>query len=332
MKQYDIVALGECLMDFICSAKDEKLEMEGNAGGAPANVLALASKLGWRTALISKVGADSFGEYLYERVATAGVDVSLMRRDELHPTTMAIVKLDETGNRCFSFYRDRTADVMLTKEELPKSVLQDTRIFHFGSLSLTVEPVREATFEAIRIAREAGALISYDPNLRRPLWRNLEEARAMLIEGLASANLVKMSEEELRFITGEDNWEAGIRKLNEMYTFKLLAITLGEYGSILCINNQIYRSAAFAVPCVDTTGAGDAYWGAVLNCVLENEALPENWKPEQIITTMDYANATGSLSTTKKGAIPAMPDRLEIMDCMLTTARLGMDMPEAKGR
>ncbi|HNW86116.1 MAG TPA: carbohydrate kinase [Candidatus Limiplasma sp.] len=322
MKPYDVVAIGECLIDFVCTRGEGKLAMEGNAGGAPANVLAMAAKLGHRTAMISKVGADAFGAFLCEQLASAGIDSDYLLRDADHPTTLAIVQLDKAGNRSFSFYRDRTADVMLRADELPVQLLQSAGILHFGSLSLTAEPVRSATFEAIRIAKDAGAVISYDPNLRPPLWPNLEEARAMLCAGLARADLVKMSEEELQFISGETDLQAGIRKLNREYSLQLLAVTLGERGCLYSVNGQTYASPAFDTHCVDTTGAGDASWGAALSWMMERRCVPKTMTESDVYTLMDFANAAGSLATTRMGAIPAMPDRDTMEACIRTTPRL----------
>ena len=322
MKQYDVVALGECLIDFLCTRSENSLIMEGNAGGAPANVLAMLAKLGHRTALISKVGQDSFGSFLCDQVSRAGVHAGAILRDQIRPTTLAIVQLDETGNRSFSFYRDRTADVMLRQDELPLDLLRNTQIFQFGSLSLTAEPARTATFEAIRIARESGATISYDPNLRPLLWDDQAVARAMLTEGLSKADLVKMSEEELTFITGETDLSAAALGLCRMYPIKLMAVTLGPRGCLYCVGGHLYSSPAFAVDTIDTTGAGDASWGAALSWLLASRCAPGNLPAGAIADLMTFANAAGSLATTRKGAISALPERQAIEHCIRTTACL----------
>ena len=322
MKEYDVVAIGECLVDVVCTQQGNKLQMEGNAGGAPANVLAILAKLGHRTALISKVGADAFGAFLREQVAQAGVDADSVLQDADHPTTLAIVQLDSTGNRSFNFYRDRTADVMLASDELPVSKLQNTKILHFGSLSLTTEPARSATLRAIELARQAGALISYDPNLRPALWANLKEAKDMILLGMQQADLIKVSEEEVEFLTGQADAVQGAKRLYEEYHPALLAVTMGPSGCIYVTGSGLQQQPTFDTPCVDTTGAGDASWGAALSWLLQQPAAAGELSQKAVGSLMDFANAAGSLATTKQGAIPAMPSRQEIEQCIRTMPRL----------
>ena len=322
MKQYDAVALGECLIDFVSTPEENSLRLTGNAGGAPANMLAMMAKLQRRTALISKVGEDAFGAFLCEQVAKTGVEAGYMLRDPHSPTTLAIVQLDAAGNRSFSFYRDRTADLMLREDELPLRLLENTRVFHFGSLSLTAEPARNATLQAVRHARGAGALISFDPNLREPLWPDLDQARAMIRTGLALADYVKMSGEELTFLTGESDLRKGAERLCREYPFRLLAVTLGPGGCIYVTDGGLQQQPTFDTPCVDTTGAGDASWGAALSWLLQQPAAPGELSAEAVRSLMDFANAAGSLATTKQGAIPAMPGRQQIEQCIRTIPRL----------
>lgn len=320
---YDIVALGECLVDLVCTEKDGKIFMEGNPGGAPANVLAMAQKLGQKTALISKVGQDSFGAFLRTHMAEAGMDARYILEDAQHPTTLAIVRLDETGNRDFSFYRDRTADVMLNPEELPAEALTNTKILQYGSLSLVAEPARAATFAAIDAAKAAGAKTAYDPNWRPPLWPSQEAGREMMQKGMEKADLVKVSEEELTLLTGESDPAAGAAALLARYPMQLLAVTMGPEGSMIWNRRGSAAAKAYTVDCLDTTGAGDAFWGAALTWLLEHELDAEDLSTDELMELADFANAAGSLATTKKGAIPAMPDREAILGCMKREGRIG---------
>ena len=322
MSQYDIVGLGECLIDVICKTDASGLVMEGNAGGAPANMLAMASRLGLKTALISQVGADGFGSFLQEQIAKAGIDTSGMLVSHNYPTTLAMVQLDETGNRSFGFYRTKTADVMLECEDLPCDLLQNTRMLHFGSLSLTTEPVRSATFAALELARNAGALISYDPNLRLVLWESLSQAKQMILQGMTYADYVKVSEEELEFLTDCKDVQSGALQLYEAYHMPLLAVTCGSKGCVYCIDGVCYTGATFDTACIDTTGAGDASWGAAMCWLLEHDFRLHELSAESIVSWMDFANAAGSLATTKKGAIPAMPTRAEILQCIQNVSKL----------
>lgn len=319
---YDILALGECLVDFVCTEAAGKLHLEGNPGGAPANVLAIAAKLGLSTALISKVGADHFGAFLRGHLLAAGIGAGYLLEDPLHPTTLAIVRLDEAGNRDFTFYRDRTADVMLSREELPLSAIRAARVLHFGSLSLTCEPSRAATLAAVQAARDAGVTVSYDPNLRPPLWPDLDQARAQLLAGMALADLAKVSDEELTFLTGEQTLDAGAQKLFAHTPLRLLAVTRGPLGCVLYTRDASLSAPTFDTACVDTTGAGDAFWGAALTWLLEHGMAPDALTRAEMAALLDFANAAGSLATTQYGAIPAMPDRAAIARCIATVPRL----------
>ncbi|MFA9380097.1 MAG: carbohydrate kinase [Acetanaerobacterium sp.] len=318
----DIIGIGECLIDFVTDERDGVLHLTGNPGGAPANVLAMATRLGLSTAMIAKVGDDRFGQFLRRHITAAGVDDAHLIATGEYPTTLAMVSLDEQGNRSFSFYRGQTADVMLRADELPLDTIEHSRVLHFGSVSLTHQPSRDATFAAVRHAREHGAIISYDPNLRRPLWAALSEAKCEIEKGLALSDVVKLSEEELFFLTGTDSLEAGIEALYARYPLQLLAVTLGPDGCILRTQNGVYRSRTFDVPCVDTTGAGDAFWGACLAWLLLQDKPASELSEPEITALMDFANAAGSLATTKKGAIPAMPTGEEIRDCIRDIPRV----------
>lgn len=313
---YDIVSLGECLVDILCEEKNGALVMQGNAGGAPANLLAMASRLGCRTSLLTKVGQDRFGQFLFDALRNAGIGVQSLKADGEHPTTLAIVQLDAHGERSFSFYRNCTADVMLSNAELDPSTLQNTRIFHFGSLSLTDEPVRSATWAAIKTAKAAGARISFDPNWRPPLWRSREKAVSLMQQALTYADYVKVSEEELSLITGENDVSAGIRVIFAAGPAVLLAVTKGEHGALLANRHCCVEVPAYRMQALDTTGAGDAFYGALLAAILESGQAPEAFSEDALAALLRFASAAGALSTTKQGGISAQPSREEILTLM----------------
>lgn len=315
-RTYDIMAVGECLVDIICRVENGKLLMEGNPGGAPANVLAIAGKMGLCTGMISKVGQDTFGTFLKAKLKEAGIGMEHVPLDQEHPTTLAMVQLDDHGDRSFTFYRNETAEVMMTLEELPVEEIKHTGIFHFGSVSLTAEPSRSATLAAAKTAKEAGVTVSYDPNLRPPLWNSMDVARQWILEGMSLADYVKMSEEELEFLTGTEDVETGIRSLFEQYPMTLLVVTMGANGCIAMTKCGLYRADALKVICVDTTGAGDAFWGALLGRLLKKGRKPEEYNDEQIRELLRFACVAGSLATMKKGAIPAMPEEQMILERM----------------
>ena len=318
---YDIVAIGECLVDILCREEDGVLRMEGNPGGAPANVLAMAARLGMATAMATKVGDDDMGSFLKKHVAAAGIGLSSFRMDREHPTTLAMVKLDESGNRSFSFYRDRTADVMLSEEDLSTYDLSHTKILHFGSLSLTDEPSRSATMKAIKTARASGAVISYDPNLRPALWKDLETARREILAAMEYADLVKVSDEELLFLTGEADMSKGMEKLFSGYPMSYLVVTKGDKGAELIYEKGHHGALAYDTGCVDTTGAGDASWGAFLSGFIMKDGPDrlhrgEMLDCEEAEELLRFSCAAGSLATSRYGGIPAMPYMEEITKCM----------------
>lgn len=317
---FDIVSVGEALIDFVSrwTSDGSKLSLEGNPGGAPANVLAAASRLGKTTALITKVGSDGFGAFLKEQISLAGVNTDYVISDPAHPTTLAMVTLDETGNRSFGFYRTGTADVMLAPEDIDYNVIAGCRIFHFGSVTMTAEPARSATFAAARYAKEHGVFVSYDPNLRKPLWSSMEEAKAAIEEGLTLADAVKLSDDELEFLSEGDNFDEMALALCRRFNLKFLIVTMGPKGCFCVSNDKIVHSKTYDTHCIDTTGAGDAFWGATLTQLLETEKKPWELAEEELRTLLSFSNAAGSLAATKFGAIPAMPTREEIRDCIST--------------
>lgn len=312
-KQFDLVALGENLVDFIAQPTGVMdIHMEGHPGGAPFNVLAGAARLGLKTSFITKLGRDCFGEFLLAAIRALDIGTEgVVRTDKL--TTLAIVALDQSGDRSFHFYRENTADVTLEPEEVDLTILDKSRAFHFGSLSMTREPIRTVTLNAAAYAREAGLLVSYDPNLRPPLWEDMEEAKRVLALGLDYADVVKLSGEELTFLTGIEDMEKAAEEISRRYGIPLLLATLGPEGCI-CRHNGVTRVfPAYPVATIDTTGAGDACLAAVLTWILENPGKSiSEFSGEDIEAIMQMLSAAGSLATTRRGSIPSLPTRGEI--------------------
>lgn len=310
---YDIVALGEVLIDFTnngYSASGMRL-FEQNPGGAPANMLTAATKLGLSTAFIGKVGTDMHGQFLKEVLEEQGIDTKGMILDPNFFTTLAFVELKENGERVFSFARKPGADTMLTKEDLNQDLLKNTKVFHFGSLSLTNEPSKTATYEAIRIAKEAGAIISYDPNYRAPLWENEKVAIEMMREPIPYVDMMKISDEETELLTGQVDPEAAAEILISQGV-KVVVVTLGEQGALVRIKDGSRIVAGFKSQVVDTTGAGDSFWGSFVQQVLETKKAVDTLTLDELSNCVTYANAVASICVSKRGAIPAMPTKEEV--------------------
>ena len=317
-KEFDVVALGELLVDFTQSGLSEQgnLLFEANPGGAPANVLAMLRKLGKRCAFLGKVGADSFGSMLADTVAQAGVELRGLRRDPEVPTTLAVVHTLPGGDRDFSFYRKPGADILLRPEELDRELLRSCRIFHFGSLSLTDEPCRSATAEALELAAESGALLSFDPNLRPPLWPDLEQAKRWINWGLERCDILKIADNELLFMTGEEDFDRGAAVLRELYpNIRLLNVTAGAGGSYsYCGEHRVFVPACSLGGVIETTGAGDTFCACVLNFVLERGL--DGLTAEDMREMLRFANAAAYLVTTKKGAIRSMPEKARVEELL----------------
>ena len=317
MKNYDVTALGELLIDFTesgISSQGNPL-LEANPGGAPCNVLAMLSKLGKKTAFIGKVGNDMFGRQLSETVKSALICTDGFVMDKNVSTTLAFVHTLAGGEREFSFIRNPGADMMLTKQEVCTDLIENSRIFHFGTLSSTHEGVREATRFAIDTAIESGALISFDPNLREPLWKSLDNAKTEVEYGLSKCNILKISDNEIEFLLGHSDYDRAARELLEKYPqIQLICITLGGNGSCAYTRNAVAKAPVYDVKSVEKTGAGDTFFGCVLNYVLEHEV--DKLTKEQLLELLRFANAGASLITTRKGALKVMPNRQEIQDLM----------------
>ena len=317
-KTFDVTALGELLIDFTQNGLSEQGNplFEANPGGAPCNVLAMLRKLGKRCAFIGKVGQDGFGRQLAAVAADAGIDLRGLRYDPAVHTTLAIVQTLPGGDRDFSFYRKPGADANLTVEDLDRGLLESCRIFHFGTLSLTGEPCRSATREAVALARKAGALISFDPNLRPPLWDSLEEARAQIGWGLAQCDILKIADNELTFMTGEEDFDKGAALLQRQYpNIRLLNVTAGAQGSHAYYSGQhVFAPGCTLGGVIETTGAGDTFCASVLNFVLEHGI--EGLTRPDLDQMLRFANAAAYLVTTKKGAIRSMPAREQVEDVL----------------
>ncbi len=307
---YDVIALGELLVDFTGSGESVQGNplFEANPGGAPCNVLAMLARLGRTTAFVGKVGNDLFGRLLDGALQEARIGDAGLVLDASAHTTLAFVRNALDGEREFSFYRDPGADELLRAEELPRPVLENTRIFHFGSLSLTREPVRAATRTAVDIARAAGAIVSFDPNLRPALWADPAKAREQMLWGCGVCDILKVAEEELAFLTGcEDVFEGAGALRRDFPKIKLLLITQGKDGSTaLWQDLTVSRPTYLQIKAVDTTGAGDTFCGACLHHVLQYGL--DGFDGERLAEMLSFANAAASLITAKKGALRSMPE------------------------
>lgn len=320
---FDAVALGELLIDFTPAGQSEQNAalFARNAGGAPANVLAMMSILGKKTAFIGKVGRDSFGRFLKNTLAEKGICASNVIETTQAPTTVAFVTLDETGERGFSFYRRHSADTMLTRREISRQLLESCRLFHYGSVSMTDEPSREATLYAAQTARRLGKIVSYDPNFRPALWSDRREALAVMRAGLAYADIIKVSDEELELLTGTGNVREGAKPLLENGA-AIVVVTAGAKGSwYATVAGCSGHVDAFPVAAMDTTGAGDAFFGALLNCLLDRAENLAGITDEEMRACVRFANAAGALSTTKPGAIPSLPSGEQIQELLKSEAK-----------
>lgn len=308
----DITAIGEILIDLTQSGLTEQgiPRFDANPGGAPANLAVAASRLGAKTAFVGRVGNDSYGDFLRATLEKNGVDVSGLSVDPLQHTTLAIVALDERGERSFSFYRDPSADVNLRFEDIPAALLRESKVVHFGSVSLTAEPSRSATLEAVRAARAAGRLISYDPNYRASLWPDEKTAVERMLESLPLVDILKVSDEELPLLTGTADLEAGSAILSAR-GIRLVLVTLGAEGVFYRWGEKTGRLPGLKVTVGDTNGAGDTFFGAALSRLVKLESLAE-LDEERLRGILSFANKAAAITTSRHGAIPAMPTLEEV--------------------
>lgn len=313
MSKYDVTALGELLIDFTengTSAQGNPV-LEANPGGAPCNVLSMLNRLGHKTNFIGKIGKDMFGDQLEAALKEVGIGTEgLMRDDEVH-TTLAFVHTAPDGDREFSFYRNPGADMMLSEDDVDAEQIKNSTIFHFGSLSMTDEVCRKATRKAIAIAEEADILMSYDPNLREPLWKSMDLAKEQISYGLEHCNILKISDNEIQWLTGREDYDEGIAMIQEKYNIPLILLSLGKTGSRAYTKNCRVEVPAFIQEnTIETTGAGDTFGACILHYVLEH-----GWKEyseEELKEMLTFANAAASIVTTRKGALRVMPTKEEV--------------------
>lgn len=312
-EQYDVIALGELLIDLTengLSRLGNQL-FEANPGGAPGNVLSMLNKLGYKTAFIGKVGRDVFGLKLKETLEQQGIDTRNLILDSEVPTTLAVVHTLEDGDREFFFYRNPGADMMLKQEEVKADILQKTRIFHFGTISMTHEQVRKATKYAIDMAARYGAMISFDPNLRPLLWKSMDEAWEQVDYGLSKCQILKISDNEIQWFTGEEDYDRGVEKIRSRHDIPLILVSMGKCGSKAYYEDMVVEAAPYLLPdTIETTGAGDTFCACVLHYVLLH-GLGALTKAD-IVEMLNFANGAAALVTTRKGALKVMPERAEI--------------------
>lgn len=311
-KKFDVIAMGELLIDFTMSGESEQGNgmFEACPGGAPCNVLALLNKMGKKTAFLGKVGKDQFGVLLRGTLDEVGIDTSHLLVDEQVNTTLAFVHTFPDGDREFSFYRNPGADMMLTAEEVDPEFLAQSRLFHFGTLSMTHDGVREATKKALKAAKEKGLMISFDPNLRPPLWSSLDLAKEQMEYGFQFCDILKISDNEIQFVSGKEDYDEGIRYLQEKYHIPLILLTMGKDGSRAYYKGMRVERKGFQCKTIETTGAGDTFCGSALNYLLDHDF--DSLTEEQLAQMLTFANDAAAIVTTRKGAIRAMPDREEV--------------------
>ena len=317
-KKYDVVALGELLIDFTengVSGQGNPI-MEANPGGAPCNVLAMLAGLGYNTAFVGKVGDDMFGRQLKDAICEVGISPEGLIMDPVIHTTLAFVHTFEDGDRDFSFYRNPGADMMLSVDDIDAEMISNCRIFHFGSLSMTSEGCFEATKKAIEIAKSSGAIISYDPNLREPLWDNLEHAKEKIAYGMSMCDVMKISDNEIQWFTGVLDYAEGVSAIRKKYpNIKLILVSLGKEGSMAFMGDEIVTANPFIQKnTIETTGAGDTFCASVLHYILQNGF--EDYSANQLTEMITYANAAASIVTTRRGALRVMPKDEEVKEIL----------------
>ena len=314
----DVVALGELLIDFAClnTDADGYPTMAAHPGGAPANFLAALTKFGAKTALMGKVGTDAFGKLLTGTLEKVGIETrGLIATDDVF-TTLAFVTFDEHGDREFSFSRKPGADTCISFEELDLSLIDEAKVFHFGTLSLTDEPAKTATYKAVEYAKSKGKLITYDPNLRKPLWKDLETAKEQLIWGLGQADVVKISDEEVEFLFGL-GVEEGAQYILDNFGVKLVFVTCGADGCFF--KNAVAEGKVPSlknINVIDTCGAGDIFGGSAVWKVLQTGKAPETLNEEELRDVVTFACTSAGISTTRSGGISSVPEYAEVVERM----------------
>ena len=315
---YDVAALGELLIDFTCLSTDADgyPTMAAHPGGAPANYLAALTKFGAKTAMIGKVGNDAFGRLLIKTLKGTGIDTRGMLVSDDVFTTLAFVTLDDSGDREFSFARKPGADMQLRFDEIDLSVIDASKVLHFGTLSMTNEPARDATYKAVEYAAGHGKLISFDPNLRKPLWNDLDEAKRQMLWGLRHADIVKISDEETEFLFGIAPEEAA-KHIIDSFGVRLVYVTCGAEGCFYRTKTASgFVKALSGIAVKDTTGAGDIFGGSAMYGLLRAGGVPEKLTAEELENIVSFACASAGLSTTKAGGISSVPELGEVEAAM----------------
>lgn len=316
MSKYDVIALGELLIDFTengVSAQGNPV-LEANPGGAPCNVLAMLKKLGHEVGFVGKVGRDMFGNQLETALQEVGISTDGLLRDDHVHTTLAFVHTAPDGDRDFSFYRNPGADMMLSEDDVRacQNMISGAKIFHFGTLSMTDEGCRNATKKAIEMAKESGAILSFDPNLREPLWDSLDAAREQVLYGLSKCDILKISDNEIVWLTGEEDYAQGVSWIKERYDISLILVSLGREGSLAFSESNTASVKPFLQEnTIETTGAGDTFLAGILHYVLNNGM--QDYSEAQMTEMLTFANAGASIITTRKGALRVMPEKEEVV-------------------
>lgn len=310
----NVVALGELLIDFTDNGISPQGNpvMEANPGGAPCNVLAMLTKLGYQTAFIGKVGDDMFGKQLADALCEVGIGTDGLVYDKKIHTTLAFVHTFPDGDRDFSFYRNPGADMMLSEDEIDEELIRNAEIFHFGSLSMTAEPVKNATIKALKTSKEAGVTISFDPNLREPLWDSLDDAKREISFGMSRCDILKISDNEITWFTGKVDFDEGVAALWEMYPdIKMILVSMGRDGSRCYQKGRSVTVKPFLQEkTIETTGAGDTFCAGVLHYVLKQGL--RDYSEDEMKDMLTFANAAASIITTRKGALRVMPSKEEV--------------------
>ena len=324
-KKIDVVALGELLIDMTNNGVSDSGNdlFEANPGGAPCNVLAMLKRFGHSVSFIGKVGDDIFGRKLKDTLDEVGISTENLLMDKDVRTTLAFVKTFADGDRDFSFYRNPGADMMLRKDEVNPSLIEQAKVFHFGTLSMTHEMPREATVYALEIAKKSGAIITFDPNLREPLWNSLDEAKEQVVKGLEYCDYLKISDNEIQWLTGEEDFTAGVEKIRAQFDIPLITVSMGKEGSRAYYLNKktgvehVVEVAPFlSEDTIETTGAGDTFCACVIHHLLEYGL--DEWDEEKLYSMLTVANAAASLITRVKGALRVMP-QLEDVEALVKT-------------
>ena len=322
--KYEFASIGEILIDFTPAGKSKTgaALFQRNLGGAPGNVACAIAKLGRRSAFIGMAGDDQFGFFCKAAMQAQNVDVKGIRLSSTKNTTLAFVHLSDSGDRSFSFYRKNAADVSLDIGDLDMDIVRNSGIFHFGGVSLSDEPSRSATLHAVREARKSGALISFDPNLRASLWDDAAEMKSVTLDAFQYAGVVKLSDDEVSFLFGTNDNAAAIELIQKRYGTKLAIVTRGPRGATTISGGRLYEHPAYDVDTIDTTGSGDCFFAGALHCLLSYGKAADCLTSGETEHMLAFANASGSLASTKLGAVSALPSVDEIESCMKNVKKL----------